>query len=117
MQDITQMPDMPHEMKGFINLRGSVIPVVSLRIKFDKPEVECNDRTCIIIIQLEGRDIGLIVDAINETIAIESEQISQAPSLNDKCENAYVDGIARLDDGNMVLLLDAEKLFANDEVY
>jgi purine-binding chemotaxis protein CheW len=111
MQEITAMPEMPYEMKGFITLRGNVVQIVSLRAKFGKPEVKYNDRACIIILQLNGQEIGIIVDAINETVSIEPEQLSKAPSLGDNEGNAYINEVARISDGNVVLLVGADKLF------
>lgn len=111
MQDINAMPEMPMYMKGFINLRGNVIPVVSMRERFGKMEEEYNERTCIVIVSVGDREIGLIVDAIKETITIEPNRISPQPSTAQSADTAYIIGIAQLGGNNVSILLDAQKLF------
>jgi purine-binding chemotaxis protein CheW len=110
MQKITEMPEMPRGMKGFINLRGSVIPVCSMYSRFGKAEPEYTERTCIIVLQIDEKLTGLIVDAIQETTTIESDSISSPPSLGSTEGSPYVKGIARLSDGKTVILLDTLRL-------
>lgn len=114
MQGINPMPEMPMYMKGFINLRGNVIPVVSMRERFNQIDEPYTDRTCIIVVQVGGREIGLIVDAIKETITIEPESICPQPTTSQNSENAYIIGIAKLGGGSVSILIDAQKLFSND---
>lgn len=116
MQKITGMPEMPSEMKGFINLRGDVIPVVSMRLRFGKTEGEYTDRTCIVVVQVGEREIGMIVDAIQETITIEPKNISPTPSTGKAGSNPYITGIARLSGDHTAILVDAQKLF-DTELY
>jgi len=111
MQDITEMPEMQPYMKGFINLRGNVIPVFSMRQRFGKLEEEYSDRTCIIVVRVGEKEIGLIVDAIQETLTIEPENISPQPNLGLGGENPYVKGIAKLSNNRTAVLLHASKLF------
>lgn len=115
MQEITELPEMPPAMKGFIKLRGSVIPVVSMRMRFGKMEEAYTDRTCIIIVRVGDNDIGLIVDAIQETITIEPENISPPPRAGENKSAPYITGIARLTDSRAALLMDVQLLF--DEQY
>lgn len=110
MQEINAMPEMPMYMKGFINLRGNVIPVVSMRERFGQFDEEYNERTCIVIVQVGDREIGLIVDAIKETITIEPSKISPQPSTTGS-DNLYVIGVAQLGAGNVSILIDTQKLF------
>jgi purine-binding chemotaxis protein CheW len=110
MQKITEMPEMPPGMKGFINLRGSVIPVCSMYSRFGKEEPEYTERTCIIVIQIDEKLTGLIVDAIQETVTIESDSVSPPPSLGPAEGSPYVKGIARFSEGKIVILLDTLRL-------
>lgn len=111
MQEINAMPEMPMYMKGFINLRGNVIPVVSMRERFGQLDEPYNERTCIVIVQVGDREIGLIVDAIKETTTIEPDKISPQPSTAQGAENAYIIGIAQLEEGAVSILIDVQKLF------
>lgn len=111
MQEITEMPVMPYSMKGFINLRGRVIPVVSTRLRLGKMEGEYTDRTCMVVVQVGEKEIGLIVDAIQETITIEPDSISPTPSIGSS-ESPYIMGIARLSNGRTATLIHVQKLFS-----
>lgn len=111
MQKITEMPEMPHGMKGFINLRGNVIPVFSMRLRFGKTENEYSDRTCIVVVQVGDKEIGLIVDAIQETITIEPESISPLPGTGDGMDTPYVIGVARLPNDRVAVLIHVNRLF------
>ncbi len=106
LPEINAMPEMPMYMKGFINLRGNVIPVVSMRERFGQIEEPYNERTCVVIVQVGDREIGLIVDAIKETITIEPEKISPQPSTAQGEDNAYIIGIAQLGAGNVSILIE-----------
>ena len=112
MQEINEMPEMPHYMKGFINLRGNIIPVVSMRARFHKMEVEYTDRTCIVVTQVADHEIGLIVDAIRETLTIEPEDIAPPPSSGEYAGNGYVTGVAKLGDNKTSIVISLQELFA-----
>lgn len=111
--EINAMPEMPAYMKGFINLRGNVIPVVSMRERFGKFEEPYTERTCVVIVQVGDREIGLIVDAIKETVTIEPEKISPQPTTTAGSGNAYIIGIAQLGGNQVSVLIDVQKLFDN----
>lgn len=113
MQEINAMPEMPMYMKGFINLRGNVIPVVSMRERFGQNDDPYTERTCIVIVQVNNSEIGLIVDAIKETTTIEPDNISPHPNTIQGANSEYIMGIAQLDAGNMSILIDVQKLFTN----
>jgi len=115
MQEINAMPEMPMYMKGFINLRGNIIPVVSMRERFGQYEDPYNERTCIVIAQVGDREVGLIVDAIKETITIEPEQVSPQPATTQGSDNAYIKGIAKLQ-GGVSILIDVQKLFGGYDI-
>jgi purine-binding chemotaxis protein CheW len=110
LPEINAMPEMPLYMKGFINLRGNVIPVVSMRERFGQFEEAYTERTCVVIVQVGSREIGLIVDAIKETITIEPEKISPQPTTT-SVGNAYILGIAQLGGSDVSRLIDVQKLF------
>lgn len=115
IQKITGIPGFPHYVKGVINLRGSIIPVIDVRLRFNKQETTYNERTCIIVINIQKRLFGFIVDAVDEVTHINDESISVPPkvsSSDDTC--AYLMGVAKLEN-KVVLLLDAEKILNSEE--
>jgi purine-binding chemotaxis protein CheW len=115
IQAITEVPELPDYVKGIINLRGKIIPVMDVRLRFKKEQREYNDRTCIIVIDIKDIAIGLIVDTVSEVISIEDENIVPPPSLKTGFQNKYVKGIGKV--GNDVkLLLDCERILNEDEI-
>ncbi len=114
LQPITEIPEMPAYIKGIINLRGKIIPVMDVRLRFKKPYREYNDRTCIVVIDIREVSIGLIVDSVSEVISIPDEEIVAPPSVA-KEGNKYIKGIGKV--GTKVkLLLDSDKLLNDEEV-
>ena len=114
IQPITQVPELPEYIRGIINLRGKIIPVMDARIRFRKPFMEYNDRTCVIVIDVNDVSIGLIVDSVSEVISIPDEDIVPTPSLQ-QLNNRYIKGIGKI--GNEVkLLLDCDKILNEDEI-
>lgn len=115
IQEITEVPELPNYVKGIINLRGKIIPVMDVRLRFKKEPREYNDRTCIIVIDVEEISIGLIVDNVSEVLTIEEENIVPPPDLKTGFHNRYVKGIGKV--GNEVkLLLDCQKVLNDDEM-
>lgn len=114
LQPITEIPEMPDYIMGIINLRGKIIPVMDVRLRFKKPFRDYNDRTCIIVIDIIEASIGLIVDSVSEVITISDEEIVAPPTMG-KDGNKYVKGIGRT--GNEVkLILDCNKLLEENEI-
>ena len=114
-QAITEIPETEDYIKGLINLRGKVIPVIDVRLRFRQQPFEYNDRTCIIVLNVNAMLVGLIVEKIAEVVDIREENILPPPKLgrSDRLQNKYVYGIGKV--GNSVkLLLDPDKLL-NDE--
>ena len=114
-QAITEIPETEDYIKGLINLRGKVIPVIDVRLRFCQQPFEYNDRTCIIVLNVDTMLVGLIVEKIAEVVDIREENILPPPKLgrSDRLQNKYVYGIGKV--GNSVkLLLDPDKLL-NDE--
>ena len=115
IQSITEMPEMPAYIKGIINLRGLIIPLLDVRLRFGKEAREYDDRTCVIVIHLSGISVGLIVDSVSEVLTIPEEDVVELPSLNNGLKNGYVKNIGKLE-GYVVLLLDCDKLLSEDEL-
>ncbi len=114
LQAITAIPETEDYIKGLINLRGKVIPVVDVRLRFKQEPFEYDDRTCIIVISMKSMLIGLIVEKIAEVVEIREENILPPPIIGrDKGHNKYVYGIGKVGD-SVKLLLDPDKLL-NDE--
>lgn len=109
IQPITIVPRIPDFIKGVINLRGKVIPVMSVRAKFGKMEVPYDDKTCIIVIEWEGSTVGLIVDGVEEVLTVAPDQISAPPDYRSVNANRYISNIIE-SDGDIKLLLDCQKL-------
>lgn len=113
MQKITQIPDFPSYAKGIINLRGTIIPLIDIRLRFNKPEMDYNERTCIIVMSIDDTEIGFIVDQVEEVTNILEENISPPPSVsNDYC-NTYLNGIAKHKNA-VVLLINSDKIISDD---
>ena len=114
-QPITAVPETEDYIKGLINLRGKILPVIDVRLRFKQDPFEYNDRTCIIVINVKDTVVGLIVEKIAEVVEIPDENILPPPSIGrmDKAQNQYVYGIGRVGD-SVKLLLDPDKLL-NDE--
>jgi purine-binding chemotaxis protein CheW len=114
IQAITEVPELPDYIKGIINLRGKIIPVMDVRLRFRKPFREYNDRTCVVVIDIKEVSIGLIVDQVSEVISIPDSEIVPPPDLS-KGGNRYIKGIGKV--GKEVkLLLDCQKLLSDEDV-
>lgn len=115
VQKITPIPEFPEYAKGIINLRGSIIPVIDVRLRLHKQEVPYNEHTCIIVTDIQQKLIGLIVDAVDEVGKIADENISNPPKMAADVTNDYLTGIAKTEN-KVVLLLDPEKILKNEEI-
>lgn len=118
MQPITAMPEVEDYIKGLINLRGKIIPVIDVRVRFKMEPIEYTDRTCIIVINVKSTVIGLIVEKIAEVDTIMDDDIVPPPTLGgrrDSEQNKYVYGLARTGDA-VKLLLDPEKLIKDEDI-
>lgn len=115
IQKISGLPEAPAYMKGIINLRGKIIPVIDMRLRFRKETCPYTDRTCIIVIDLSDMAIGLIVDRVDEVAAIPDGSIVPPPAFRTGYPNRYIMGIAKSGE-DIRLLLDCERLFQDDEI-
>ena len=115
IQSITEVPELPEYVKGIINLRGKIIPVIDVRLRFRKPSVEYNDRTCTVVIDIKDVSVGLIVDTVAEVMIIADQDIVPPPNGKTGFHNRYIKGIGKVGNG-VKLLLDCEKLLNDDEM-
>lgn len=115
IQAITEMPEMPNHIKGIINLRGVIIPVMDVRLRFSMNQKEYDDRTCVIVVDFTGVSIGLIVDSVSEVINLAEESIVEPPHTSIGLNNRYVKNIGKVG-SNVLLLLDCEKLLSAVEI-
>ena len=115
IQSITKVPEVPNYVKGIINLRGKIIPVIDVRLKFGKQPMEYDDRTCIVVIDITEVSVGLIVDNVDEVLTIDDQDIAAPPANKTGFENKYIKGIGKAGE-RVQLLLDCEKLLKNEEM-
>jgi purine-binding chemotaxis protein CheW len=115
IQAITEIPELPEYIKGIINLRGQIVPVIDVRLRFKKEPKEYTDRTCIIVVDISGMPIGLIVDRVSEVVTIPEQDVVEPPQANASMNNRYIKHIGK--SGNSVtLLLDCGKLLSDDDI-
>lgn len=117
IQEITQIPESEDYVKGLINLRGKIIPVIDVRIRFKQEPKEYNDRTCIVVVNVKDMVVGLIVEQIAEVVEITRDNILDTPTLGheDKMQNQYVYGVGKVGE-SVKLLLDPERLLKDDDL-
>lgn len=119
MMQITSVPRTPAFVKGVINLRGKVLPVVDLRLKFGMPEMEYTDRTCIIVVEISRGDVnaqtGIVVDAVSEVLSIKGEDIEEAPNFSNVLSTGFILGIAKME-GGVKILLDIDEVLSQEEM-
>jgi purine-binding chemotaxis protein CheW len=113
IQPITEIPELPSYIKGIINLRGKIIPVMDVRLRFAKPPADYTDRTCVIVIDIETLSVGLIVDSVSEVITIPEQEIVPPPDIR-KAGNRFINGIGKVMN-DVKLILDCGKLLNEDE--
>jgi purine-binding chemotaxis protein CheW len=114
MMEITVVPDSPTFIEGVINLRGKIIPVVDLRKRFAE-QIQTNRRNRIMVAELDGHQVGLVVDAANEVLKINPELIEPPPNIFEQGELNYVTGVGKLD-GKLVILIDLTKIMQRGEL-
>jgi purine-binding chemotaxis protein CheW len=115
LQAITEIPELPEYVRGIINLRGKIIPVMDVRLRFKKEALTYNDRTCVIVIEVREISIGLIVDQVAEVLTIPEEDIVDPPQVNKGGNNRYIRKIGKAG-GAVKLLLDCERLLTEHEL-
>lgn len=116
---LTEVPMMPPSIKGVINLRGAVVPVVDLAVRFNRPSGDITKRTCIVIVEMENAGeqqvIGVIVDAVNAVLEIPAADIEPSPSFGAKIRTDFIAGMAKVN-GRFIILLDIDKVLSMEEL-
>ncbi len=112
---VTKIANSPTFIKGVINMRGVIVPIIDMRLKFNLGQVEYNQFTVVIILDIAGRVVGIVVDGVSDVIALKREQIRPAPEFGGLMDTAYIDGLTTLDD-RMVIMVDIEKLITSGEM-
>jgi purine-binding chemotaxis protein CheW len=119
MLPITSVPQTPPFVKGVINLRGKVIPVLDLRLRFAMEEIEYTERTCIIVVEITGQagtiHIGSVVDSVSEVLNIKGEDIEDTPTFGTSLDTDYILGMAKME-GGVKILLDIDRVLSAEEV-
>jgi purine-binding chemotaxis protein CheW len=114
MQPIAQIPEVEHYIKGLINLRGKIIPVIDVADRFGKESFEYSDRTCIIVVEVQNVEVGLIIETIAEVVSIEEDDILPPPNLpKSSAQDKFIRGIGKIGD-SVKLLLDPVKLLSDE---
>ena len=119
MMPITTIPRTPESLKGVINLRGKVIPIIDLRLKFNMEAIPYSDRTCIIVVEIDSNAatllIGIVVDAVSEVLNIREEEIEETPKFGTSLNTEYILGMAKRD-GGVKILLNIDKVLSSEEI-
>ena len=119
MMPVTSVPKTPEFVKGVINLRGKVIPVLDLRLRFGIEEIDYTERTCIIVVEVEGQigrvEIGIVVDSVSEVLNIKGSEIEDTPAFGTKLDTDFILGMAKME-GGIKILLDIDSVLATREV-
>lgn len=119
MMPVTSVPRTPDFVKGVINLRGKVIPIIDLRLKFSMEAIEYDERTCIIVVEIDSEDatvlIGIVVDSVSEVLNIKADEIEETPAFGTKLNTAYILGMAKVE-GGVKILLDIDKVLSSTEI-
>ncbi len=119
MMPITTVPQTPEFLKGVINLRGKVIPVTDLRLRFGMQAIDYTDRTCIIVVEIEGEtgtiQVGIVVDTVSEVLNVSKDDIEDTPAFGTRLDTEYILGMAKME-GGIKILLDINKVLNADEI-
>jgi purine-binding chemotaxis protein CheW len=114
-EKVTPIPSAPAFLKGVVNLRGIIVPVIDLRIKFGMADPRYDSFTVVVILRLEGRVIGVVVDGVSDVVQLLEADVKAAPNLGSVVDGTFLAGLAVKDD-RMILLLDIEKLLSSGEL-
>ncbi len=115
LMDITTVPQTPDHMKGVINLRGKVIPVIDLRLKFSMQEEDHTQETCVIVVEVNGASIGIIVDSVSEVVDIKDGEVEDSPRFTQGVDTSFIMGLGKVKE-KIIILLDIETVLSSDEL-
>ncbi len=113
VQPFTHIPNVPYYIKGVINLRGKIVPVIDVRLKFKLQEMEYDEKTCIIVVIINEMQVGLIVDSVSEVATISPDRTAAPPEFGSNITNQYLLGIAEVGK-RVILIIDCNKFFHSD---
>jgi purine-binding chemotaxis protein CheW len=117
---VTRVPGTPRFMLGVINLRGGVVPVIDLRLKFGMPAAERTRETCIIVLDLtldgETTTVGAVADSVREVLDLDSSQIEPPPRIGTRLKTEFIRGMGRIDESRFLILLDIDRVFSSEEL-
>jgi purine-binding chemotaxis protein CheW len=116
IQGITEVPGVPAHVKGVINLRGKVIPVMDVRLRFGVDERPYDDRTCIIVINIDEQPVGLIVDRVLEVLDIQKDEIEPTPMIQKGKSNRFIQGLGKVGDQVKILLCASKLLYDQEDI-
>lgn len=118
MMPVTTVPRTPEYVKGVINLRGKVIPIIDLRLRFGMEAIDYTERTCIIVVEIEGQtgtvQVGVVVDAVSEVLNVDTKDIEDTPQFGRSLDTEYILGMAKME-GGVKILLDVDQVLTGDE--
>ena len=114
MQAITRVPQSPEFVEGVINLRGKVLPVIDLRLRFGLPAVEVTKSNRIMVVSMDGSEVGMIVDGVSEVLSISDSDVEPTPAMTSTVNSTFIVGIAKIDT-RLVILLDLKKILSLEE--
>lgn len=112
---VTRIANAPEYMKGIMNLRGIIVPVIDMRLRFNAGPPRYDDFTVVIVLNIRGRVVGMVVDTVSDVIALAAEQIRPAPPMGSAVDTEYLIGLGTLDE-RMLILIDIDKLMSSDEI-
>ena len=114
-ETVTPIPNTPSYMKGVVNLRGLIVPIIDLRIKLELETIAYDQFTVVIILSIRGRIVGVVVDSVSDVVALATEEIKEAPQLGAAIKIDYIDGLVTIDE-RMLIIVDIEKLATMEEI-
>ena len=112
---VTKIANSPAFLKGVINMRGVIVPIIDMRIRFNLGEATYNEFTVVIILNIGDRVIGMVVDAVSDVTSLKAEQVRPAPDFGTVLDTAYIDGLATVDE-RMIIVIDIEKLMTAEDM-
>jgi purine-binding chemotaxis protein CheW len=115
----TRIANSPHFIKGVVNLRGVIVPIVDMRLRFDLADVQYNSFTVVIILNIAGRTVGMVVDSVSDVLELAPGQVKPAPEFNGAIDASYITGLGTLKQGEMermLILMDIERMMSSSEM-
>ncbi len=113
--DVTRIPNTPEYMKGVLNLRGTIVPIINLRMKFGMEQIDVTSFAVIVVVVVNDRVMGMIVDSVSDVLTLGADDMKPAPALGATVDTSFIDGIATTDDG-LVTLLDIDRVLTEKEI-